>query len=55
MKDKGVLVEIPKVMAEKARILGKKFGYNSITEFVKDSVRRRLEELEEKAEMEGGT
>ncbi|AEA48044.1 hypothetical protein [Archaeoglobus veneficus] len=55
MTAKGVLVEIPKVMAEKARVLGRKFGYNSLTEFVKDSVRRRLEELEDKAkaEMEG--
>ncbi|AEA46689.1 ribbon-helix-helix domain-containing protein [Archaeoglobus veneficus] len=47
-------LEIPENLAKKAEIVAKKHGYVSLTEFVRDATRRRIEELEAKAEMEGG-
>lgn len=45
MKAEKVMVEIPKTLAEEALKLGKMFGYSSVTEFTKDAMHRRLEEL----------
>jgi len=46
-----VQIEIPKKLAEKAENMAKVFGYVSLTEFTRDAIRRRLEELE-KVELE---
>lgn len=45
MKAEKVSVEIPKTLAEEALKLGKMFGYTSVTEFARDAMNRRIEEL----------
>lgn len=39
---------IPQDLYEKAEIVSRNHGYTSTNEFVKDAVRRRLEELEQR-------
>ena len=38
-------VKVPKVLAEKVRIVSEKEGYRSVTEFILESVRLRLREF----------
>ena len=45
MKAEKIMVEIPKTLAEEALKLGKTFGYSSVTEFARDAMHRRIEEL----------
>jgi len=45
IKAEKVSVEIPKTLAEEALKLGKMFGYTSVTEFARDAMNRRIEEL----------
>ena len=40
------MIEIPVHLAKRAEATAVKFGYVSLTEFVRDSIRRRIEELE---------
>lgn len=44
-------VSIPRDMVERARRVLARHGYRSVSEFVIDSVRRRLEELERAREV----
>jgi|GEM_PF-4592118 metal-responsive CopG/Arc/MetJ family transcriptional regulator len=46
------LIEIPIELYKRGDSIAKKHGYVSFTELARDSIRRRVEELEE--ELEGG-
>ena len=39
-------VKIPKELAKKIETIREKYGYASVMEFIRDAVRRRLEEIE---------
>ncbi len=45
MKPGSRMIEIDGVLVEEIQSVYRKHGYKSISEFVRDSIRRRLEEL----------
>jgi len=45
MKEKGVMIELPKPLAKEAEKLGKQLGYVSLSEVVREAVRDKISAL----------